>query len=125
VEETIKSQRIPDTDSIEGLAKFWDTHDLTDFDDQLEEVRRRVFKRRKESTVAISLTPKEAQNLRRLAESEGTEEAKLVHSWARQKLRESLHRQPNKSLQPAGQNPRPGWAAVSLGGAAAWISQVS
>ncbi len=33
----MKSQ-IPQTDSIRELAHFWDTHDLTDFDDQLEEV---------------------------------------------------------------------------------------
>ena len=30
--------KIPETDSIRELASFWDTHDLTDFEDQLEEV---------------------------------------------------------------------------------------
>ena len=29
--------------SIQELAHFWDTHDLTDFDDQLEEVKEPVF----------------------------------------------------------------------------------
>jgi len=29
--------RIPPTDSIQELADFWDTHSVTDFDDQLEE----------------------------------------------------------------------------------------
>jgi hypothetical protein len=109
LEETMKSQRIPDTDSIEELAKFWDTHDLTDFGDQLEEVRRRVFKRRNESTVAIDLTPKEAQDLKRLADFEGTQEAKLVRRWVRQKLRESLpQKPPNKLLQPSAQKTRRG-----------------
>src|SRR5437870_2053784 len=105
----MKSQRIPDMDSIEELAKFWDTHDLTDFEEQLEEVRGPVFRRRKESTVAIALTPKEAQDLKRLAKSEGTQEAKLVHSWVRQKLRESSLRKPrNKPSQPPTQKTRRG-----------------
>jgi len=30
-------------DSIEKLAEFWDTHDLTDFEDELEEVTEPVF----------------------------------------------------------------------------------
>jgi len=42
------SQRIPNTDSIEELARFWDTHDLTDFQAELQEVRTPVFSRRKE-----------------------------------------------------------------------------
>ena len=108
VEATMKSQRIPETDSIEELAKFWDTHDLTDFEDQLEKVRG-VFKRRKESTVAIDLTPKEAQDLKRLAESAGIQEAALVRKWVREKLRESsLRMPPNKPLQPPAQKTRRG-----------------
>ncbi|MCF8143096.1 MAG: BrnA antitoxin family protein [Deltaproteobacteria bacterium] len=36
---------LPQIDSIQELARFWDTHDLADFEDQLEEVRESVFKR--------------------------------------------------------------------------------
>jgi hypothetical protein len=28
---------IPKTDSVEELAQFWDTHDLTDFENELED----------------------------------------------------------------------------------------
>ena len=108
-EETMKYQGIPNTDSIEELAQFWDNHDLTDFEGQLEEVRRPVFRRGRESRVAIALTPKEAQDLKRLAESEGTQESELVRNWVRQKLRESsLHKPPNKPLQPPAQKTRRG-----------------
>lgn len=34
---------IPQTDSIQELADFWDTHDLTDFENELEEVTEPVF----------------------------------------------------------------------------------
>ena len=36
-------KNIPKTDSIQELAHFWDTHDLTDFEDELEEVDEPVF----------------------------------------------------------------------------------
>jgi hypothetical protein len=37
--------KIPNIDSIEELAAFWDTHDLMDFEDELEEVEEPVFDR--------------------------------------------------------------------------------
>lgn len=37
--------KIPQTDSIEELAQFWQAHDLTDFEDELEEVTEAVFAR--------------------------------------------------------------------------------
>ena len=49
----MRKQQIPETDSIEELAAFWDTHDLTDFEDQLEEVTELVFVRGKLSIVEI------------------------------------------------------------------------
>lgn len=37
--------RIPKTDSVDELARFWDTHDLTDFEHELQEVSEPVFAR--------------------------------------------------------------------------------
>jgi hypothetical protein len=34
----MKKSKLPKTDSIQGLAEFWDSHDLTEFEDELEEV---------------------------------------------------------------------------------------
>jgi cystathionine gamma-lyase len=42
----MKRPKIPKTDSIQELAEFWDAHDLTDFEDELEEVPERVFQTR-------------------------------------------------------------------------------
>jgi hypothetical protein len=39
----MKTEHLPKTTSIEELAQFWDTHDLTDFEDELEEVTEPVF----------------------------------------------------------------------------------
>ena len=37
---------LPQTDSIEELARFWDDHDLTDFEEELEEVTEVIFERK-------------------------------------------------------------------------------
>ena len=42
---SMKPDNLPSTDSIQELAKFWDTQDVTDFEDDLEEVREPVFER--------------------------------------------------------------------------------
>jgi len=82
----MRNQRIPEMDSIEELAAFWDTHDLTDFEDQLEEVTEPIFVRGKPAIVEISLKPSEIQRLKRLARSEGIEEASLLRRWIVEKL---------------------------------------
>lgn len=43
IRETTISSLLPETDSIQELASFWDSHSLTDFEDALEEVREPVF----------------------------------------------------------------------------------
>ncbi len=40
----MKPKKIPQTDSTRELAEFWDTHDLTDFEDELEEVHEPALK---------------------------------------------------------------------------------
>lgn len=49
--------RMPQTDSIQELAHFWDTHDLTDFEDQLEEVPEPVFEREASGRLGTALEP--------------------------------------------------------------------
>jgi hypothetical protein len=39
----MKILHLPKTDSIQEVAHFWDTHDLTDFEDELDEVSEPVF----------------------------------------------------------------------------------
>ena len=42
----LQTPKMPQMDSIDELARFWDTHDLTDFEDELEEVSESIFERR-------------------------------------------------------------------------------
>ena len=105
----MKTQRVPQTDSVEELAQFWDSHDLTDFEDQLEEVAERVFVRGKAATVAIKLRPKEAHALRRVAQSEGVKETTLVRQWVLEKLGKIVAvKPPNTALQTSVRKTRRG-----------------
>jgi hypothetical protein len=44
---------LPETDSISELAAFWQTHDLTDFEDALEELKFPTFDSRMTTTSAL------------------------------------------------------------------------
>jgi predicted DNA binding CopG/RHH family protein len=88
VEEKMNRLKIPETDSIQELARFWDMHDLTDFDDQLEEVPEPVFERKMEP-VLVPLQPQEVEAVKRIAESEGVEYVALIRGWVLEKLHTS------------------------------------
>ena len=59
MEKPIKKAKLPRTDSIYELAEFWDNHDSTDFEDELEEVAEPVFVRG--PAIKMPLGPREAQ----------------------------------------------------------------
>jgi predicted DNA binding CopG/RHH family protein len=88
VEKEMNKSKIPETDSIKELARFWDTHDLTEFEDQLEEVTEPVFQRQVE-TVAVPLQAQEIQAVRRIAESQGVDYVALIQGWVLEKLHSS------------------------------------
>ena len=81
----MKARRLPQTDSIQKLARFWDTHDLMDFADQLEEVREPVFERGR--VIALKLETTEAAAVRKIAKAKRVAEAELIRGWIREKIR--------------------------------------
>jgi len=85
----MRPDRIPNTDSINELARFWDTHDLTDFEVELQEVTEPVFVRGESATVPIKLSPEDLRVLKRVAKHEGVKETTLLRRWVRDRLRKS------------------------------------
>ena len=80
----MKNQQLPQTDSIQELAQFWDTHDVTDFENDLEEVTEQVFAPR--TAIRLNLESTEAEAVRRLAEAKGIADAELIRGWVREKI---------------------------------------
>ncbi|MGA7878529.1 MAG: CopG family antitoxin [Desulfoferrobacter sp.] len=79
-----RARTIPETDSINELACFWDTHDLTDFEDQLEEVQEPVFARR--DVIKVPLEPEKMMILSEIAKSKGLTSPELVRKWILEKI---------------------------------------
>ncbi|MEJ2209700.1 MAG: CopG family antitoxin [Anaerolineae bacterium] len=84
----VQKRTLPDTDSIEELARFWNKHDLTEFEDELEEVTGPLFER-KTHDACVSLDPEELIAVKRIAESHGVEYQALVRDWGREKIHTS------------------------------------
>jgi len=85
MEKPMTQPRIPSTDSISELAAFWSTHDLTDYEDELEAVERPVFaKPAKGEDLVLHLDPEEAVTVREAARARGIDEAAVVREWIRE-----------------------------------------
>lgn len=80
----MKNSKLPKIDSIEKLAEFWDTHDLTDFEDQLEEVTEPVFEATPAIKVHLSLTETEA--VQKMARRKGVSPEELICTWVRREV---------------------------------------
>lgn len=77
----MSSKQIPQTDSLEELAQFWDSHDLTEFEGQLVEVSEPVFERKPSTTISLRLEPEEAEAVARIAHDRGVERSELLREW--------------------------------------------
>jgi predicted DNA binding CopG/RHH family protein len=84
MEKPMSTQGLPQTDSIQELARFWDTHDLTDFEHELEEVTEPIFER--DSAITLRLQNDEAEAVREMAKSKGVEDTELIREWVLEKI---------------------------------------
>jgi predicted DNA binding CopG/RHH family protein len=80
----MKKPKPPKTDSIQELAEFWDTHDLTDFEDELKEVTEPVFVRG--TSIKVPLKSGEVKAVEQLAQAKGVSREELVRAWVLQNL---------------------------------------
>lgn len=90
----LKKSKLPATDSIQKLAEFWDTHDLADFEDELEEVVEPVFVRR--GTIKVSLESREVEIVEQMAQAKGVSPEELIRAWVLQKLTRRSNGRPAK-----------------------------
>jgi CopG antitoxin of type II toxin-antitoxin system len=84
MEKTMKKSKLPKTDSIQKLAKFWDTHDLTDFEEELDELTEPVFVG--SNAIKVPLESPEAEAVEQMAQAKGVSREELIRTWVLQKL---------------------------------------
>ena len=80
----MSTSKMPQTDSIKNLAHFWDNHDITDFEDELEEVNETVFDR--SALLSVHFQPSEAEAVKQAAKSKGVSYDSLIRQWVLEKL---------------------------------------
>jgi len=87
--KSMKRQGMPKVGSIQELARFWDTHDLTDFEPDLEVVGGPVFVRSKGASLTVDLPRQEVQRVKQIAKSRGVKETTMLREWILERLHES------------------------------------
>lgn len=81
-----KTSRIPEFRSREEEAEFWDTHDITDYLDELRPVEVR-FAPNLSSGMTVRLDPADREALGRIAVERGVGPSTLVRMWIKERLR--------------------------------------
>ena len=81
----MSTRKLPQIDSIQELARFWDTHDLTEFESELEDATEPVFKGGK--IIPLHLQSREAEIVRQIAKAKGIADEEVVREWVLEKIR--------------------------------------
>ncbi len=84
MEAKVKPKRIPKFKSIDAMARFWDTHEVTDFESELREVKNPFDGG---TVISVKLDMDEAKAIRKLARSKRIAEADLIRRWVLEKIR--------------------------------------
>lgn len=82
--------RIPRFNTVEEEARFWDTHDTTEFEDELEEVSDVKFvPARPKKAITVRLEDETLDLIAREARQKGIGPSTLIRMWILEHLRES------------------------------------
>ena len=90
----MKKSKLPKTGSIQELAEFWDTHDLTDFEEELEEVAEPVFVRG--TAIKVPLESRQVEAVEQMAQAKGVSREELIRAWVLQKIARRNNARPTK-----------------------------
>jgi hypothetical protein len=82
-----KARRVPEFASRAEEAAFWDTHDVTDYLDELKPVKVRFAKKLSEG-ITIRLTPAMLERLQAEAQRKGVGPSTLARMWIVEHLNE-------------------------------------
>lgn len=93
--EAAKKSRIPDFKSREEEAKFWDTNDFTDFEDESEPVKVRFAKNLSES-INIRFDHETLKTLRAEAREKGIGPTTLARMWILERLKTEVEDQASR-----------------------------
>lgn len=82
----MKKSTIPQTDSIAELAAYWDSHDLTDHEDDLEEVANPFTS---QNVIEVALNESQLAGAQEIADSRGITLPALIQQWVGEHIAQS------------------------------------
>ncbi|MGH2593504.1 MAG: CopG family antitoxin [Anaerolineae bacterium] len=89
MDETKARDPVPEFETLEEIAEFWDSHSTADYDDLTHQVEFEVRLRKQgEHHVAIVLLPELGETIQVLARARGVSVETLVNVWLTEKVRE-------------------------------------
>jgi hypothetical protein len=86
--ERSRASRIPEFASRQEEAEFWDTHDITDYLDELTPVKVR-FARNLSEGITIRFDPETLVSLRQQARKKGIGPTTLARMWILERLQQA------------------------------------
>ena len=78
-------RRIPRFKSLEGERRFWDTHSITDFLEELKPVKIK-FIRPKKKLISLRLETPQIESLKEIASRKGLGYLSLIRYWISERL---------------------------------------
>lgn len=93
----LRTSRIPEFKSREEEAEWWDTHDITDYLDELEPVKvhfaQDLSEQRLSKKLEVRFDERTDNELERRAREQGVKKSTLVRMWVMERLRQDTDRQ--------------------------------
>ncbi len=87
MDQLLAKSKIPQFETFEEEAEFWDTHDTTEFEDEFEPVEATFAQPLVRRGLTVPLDAQTIELLQNLAEEKETEPATLVQIWILDRLR--------------------------------------
>ena len=78
--------KIPEFKTIEEMARFWDSRDITDFEDQLIEVKEQIFEKMKSRIISVKLDSEQYEKLKKIADQKKLNTISLVSQWVTKQI---------------------------------------
>lgn len=80
--------KLPQFDTLDALVEFWESHDFTDYLDEMEEVDLNTLSS-ETNVLHIPLATEPLTKLTQLAAAQGLTPTRLVRSWIEERLKEA------------------------------------
>ena len=91
--KTARKKKLPVFKSDAEEARFWDTHDSTDYLDDMEEVHDVRFAPPRKRVIALRLDPPTLARVKAIAQRRGVAYTSLIRTW----IAESARREAKKA----------------------------